>query len=63
MNKAAAAGIGIVVILIAISVLFMLSQYEDSDMQIGLSDGTESEEPKSYEVNITEELDVGDVEP
>tara|TARA_B100000446_G_C10322585_1_gene259197 strand:- start:56 stop:247 length:192 start_codon:yes stop_codon:yes gene_type:complete len=63
MNKAAAAGIGIVVILIAVSVLFMLSQYEDSDMQIGLSDGTESEEPKSYEVNITEELDVGDVEP
>ena len=63
MNKAAAAGIGIVIILIAVSVLFMLSQYEDSDMQIGLSDGTESEEPKSYEVNITEELDVGDEEP
>ena len=63
MNKAAAAGIGIVVILIAVSVLFMLSQYEDSDMQTGLSDETEAEEPKSYEVNITEELDVGDVEP
>ena len=63
MNKAAAAGIGIVVILIAVSVLFMLSQYEDSDMQTGLSDETEAEEPKSYEVNITEELDVGDGEP
>jgi len=63
MNKAAAAGIGIVVILIAVSVLFMLSQYEDSDMQTGLSDETEAEEPKSYEVNLSEELDVGDGEP
>ena len=63
MNKAAAAGIGIVVILIAVSVLFMLSQYEDFDMQTGLSDETESEEPKSYEVNISEALDVGEGEP
>ena len=63
MNKAAAAGIGIVVILIAVSVLFMLSQYEDSDMQTGLSDETEAEEPKSYEVNISEALDVGEGEP
>ena len=63
MNKAAAAGIGIVIILIAVSVLFMLSQYEDSDMQTGLSDEIEAEEPKSYEVNLSEELDVGDAEP
>ena len=63
MNKAAAAGIGIVVILIAVSVLFMLSQYEDSDMQTGLSGETEAEEPKSYEVNLSEELDVGEGEP
>ena len=63
MNKAAAAGIGIVVILIAVSVLFMLSQYEDSDMQIGFSDETESEDPKAYEVNLSEALDVGEGEP
>ena len=63
MNKAAAAGIGIVVILIAVSVLFMLSQYEDFDMQTGLSDETKSEEPKSYEVNLSEALDVGEGEP
>ena len=63
MNKAAAAGIGIVVILIAVSVLFMLSQYEDSDMQTGLSDETEAEEPKSYEVNLSEELNIGEGEP
>ena len=60
MNKAAAAGIGIVVILIAVSVLFMVTQSEESDMQTGLSDETEAEEPKSYEVEISETLDVGD---
>ena len=60
MNKAAVAGIGIVVILIAVSVLFMVTQSEESDMQTGLSDETEAEEPKSYEVEISESLDVGD---
>ena len=60
MNKAAAAGIGIVVILIVVSVLFMVTQSEESDMQTGLSDETEAEEPKSYEVEISETLDVGD---
>ena len=60
MNKAAAAGIGIVVILIVISVLFMVTQSEESDMQTGLSDETEAEEPKSYDVEISETLDVGD---
>ena len=60
MNKAAVAGIGIVVILIAVSVLFMVTQSEESDMQTGLSDETEAEEPKSYEVEISETLDVGD---
>ena len=60
MNKAVAAGIGIAIILIAVSVLFMLNQSEDSDMQTGLSDETEAKETKSYEVNISEELNVGD---
>ena len=60
MNKAAAAGIGIVVILIVVSVLFMVTQSEESDMQTGLSDETEAEEPKSYDVEISETLDVGD---
>jgi hypothetical protein len=60
MNKAAVAGIGIVVILIAVSVLFMVTQSEESDMQTGLSDETEAEEPKSYDVEISETLDVGD---
>ena len=60
MNKAAAAGIGIVVILIAVSVLFMMTQSEESDMQTEISDETvAAEEPKSYEVDIEESLDVG----
>ena len=60
MNKAVAAGIGIAVVLISISVLFMMTQSEESGMQIEISDETDAaEEPKSYEVNIEESLDVG----
>tara|TARA_B100002049_G_scaffold100450_1_gene74141 strand:+ start:762 stop:947 length:186 start_codon:yes stop_codon:yes gene_type:complete len=59
MNKAAAAGIGILVVVIAIGVLFAMT--EESDMQTELSDETvAAEEPKSYEVNLSEDLDVGD---
>ena len=60
MNKAVAAGIGIAVVVIAISVLFMMTQSGESDMQTEISDETSAaEEPKSYEVNIEESLDVG----
>ena len=59
MNKAAAAGIGILVVVIAIGVLFAMT--EESDMQTEISDETvAAEEPKSYEVNLSEDLDVGD---
>ena len=61
MNKAVAAGIGIAVVVIAISVLFMMTQSEESGMQTEISDETlATEEPKSYEVEIEESLDVGD---
>ena len=61
MNKAVAAGIGIAVVVIAISVLFMMTQSEESGMQTEISDETvAAEEPKSYEVNLSEDLDVGD---
>ena len=61
MNKAVAAGIGIAVAVIAISVLFMMTQSEESDMQTEISDETvAAEEPKSYEVNLSEDLDVVD---
>ena len=60
MNKAVAAGIGIAVVVIAISVLFMMTQSEESGMQTEISDETDAtEEPKSYEVDIEESLDVG----
>ena len=58
MNKAAAAGIGILVVVIAIGVLFAMT--EESDMQTEISDETvAAEEPKSYEVEIEESLDIG----
>ena len=58
MNKAAAAGIGILVVVIAIGALFAMT--EESDMQTEISDETvAAEEPKSYEVEIEESLDVG----
>ena len=61
MNKAVAAGIGIAVAVIAISVLFAMNQSEESDMQTEISDETvAAEESKSYEVDIEESLDVGD---
>ena len=60
MNKAAAVGIGIVVILIAVSVLFMMTQSEESGMQTEISDETTAaDEPKSYEVELEESLNVG----
>ena len=60
MNKAVAAGIGIAVVVIAISVLFMMTQSEESGMQTEISDETDAaEEPKSYEVDIEESLNVG----
>ena len=59
MNKAAAAGIGILVVVIAIGVLFAMT--EESDMQTEISDEiVAAEEPKSYEVELSEDLDVGD---
>ena len=59
MNKAAAAGIGILVVVIAIGVLFAMT--EESDMQTEISDETvAAEEPKSYEVELSEDLNVGD---
>ena len=59
MNKAAAAGIGILVVVLAIGVLFAMT--EESDMQTEISDEVvAAEEPKSYEVNLSEDLDVGD---
>ena len=65
MNKAVAAGIGVGIVLIAIAALYMMSQTEESDTQVDLSEdvGLTSDESKSYEVVIEEGLDVGDKPP
>ena len=61
MNKAVAAGIGVAVVMIAVSVLFMMIQSEESDMQAEISDETvAAEEGDSHEVFLEESLSVGD---
>ena len=62
MNKAVAAGIGVVIILIAISALYMMNQSDESTSQVELSEEVDlaSEESKEYDVNLDEGLAVGD---
>ncbi len=61
MNKATAAGIGIAVVVIAIGVLFMMTQYDESNIQTEISDETvAAEEGESHEVFLEESLNVGD---
>ena len=65
MNKAVAAGIGVVIVLIAITALYMMNQTDESNMQVDLSEDVEmsAEETKSYEVNIDEGIKIGDKPP
>ena len=65
MNKAAAAGIGVVIVLIAISALYMMNQSGDSTMQVELTETVEmtDEESKEYDVELKEGLKVGDKPP
>ena len=70
MKKAVSVGIGVGIGLIALAVIFLalgetdLSQSE-SPMAVELSDQVEvvSEESKSYEIGISEGLEVGDGSP
>ena len=65
MNKAAGAGIGVVIVLIAISALYMMNQSGESTPQVELSEDVEltSEESKGYEVGIDEGIRIGDKPP
>ena len=65
MNKAVAAGIGVAIVLIAISALYMMNQSEESTSQVDLSEEVEmtAEETKSYEVVIDEGVKVGAAPP
>lgn len=70
MNKAISAGIGVGIGLIALAILLSASEdvdlvQEDSGMEVELSDEIEviSEESKSFEVDISEGVKVGDGSP
>ena len=65
MNKAAGAGIGVLIVLIAISALYMMNQSGDSTMQVELTETVEmtDEESKEYDVELNEGLKVGDKPP
>ena len=70
MNKAVSAGIGVGIGLIALAFIVFApggdeSIQDESSMQVQLSDDieVEAEESKSFEVNISEGVKVGDVPP
>ena len=67
MNKAVAAGIGVVIVLIAIAALYMMNQTDESSTQVDLSEDVEitAEESKSSDtlVVIEEGVKVGDKPP
>ena len=62
MNKAVAAGIGVAIVLIAISALYMMNLSGESTTQVELSEKVEmtADESKSYEVELDEGVKVGD---
>ena len=61
MNKAVAAGIGVVIILIAIAALYMMNQSEESTTQVELDENLEmtAEQSKGYEVDLEEGVQAG----
>ena len=65
MNKAVAAGIGVVIVLIAITALYMMNQTDESTTQVELSEKVEitADESKSYDVELDEGVKVGDKPP
>ena len=67
MNKAVAAGIGVVIVLIAIAALYMMNQTDESTTQVDLSEDIEitAEDSKSSDtlVVIEEGVSVGDKPP
>ena len=65
MNKAVAAGIGVAIVLIAISALYMMNLSGESTTQVELSEEVEmtTEESKEYGVELEEGITVGDQPP
>ena len=60
MNKAIVAGIGIGIVLVALGVLFMTDQSGENEVELNedLDLGSAPEESRSFEVEITEGLEV-----
>ena len=65
MNKAVAAGIGVVIVLIAIAALYMMDLPDESSTQVDLSENVEmtAEESKGYEVDLEEGVQAGGAQP
>ena len=67
MNKAVAAGIGVVIVLIAIAALYMMNQTDESATQVDLSENVEmtaeESDTESYEVVLDEGIRIGDKPP
>ena len=67
MNKAVAAGIGVVIVLIAIAALYGMSQADESTTQVDLSEEVEitaeESDTESYEVKLDEGVKIGDKPP
>ena len=67
MNKAVAAGIGVAIVLIAISALYMMNQSDEPTSQVELSEEVEmtaeESDTESYEVKLEEGVKVGDKPP
>ena len=61
MNKAVAAGIGVAIVLIAISALYMMNQSDEPTSQVELSEEIEmtAEESKEYVVDLDEGVQAG----
>ena len=67
MNKAVAAGIGVVIVLIAIAALYMTDMSDESATQVDLSENVEmtadESDTESYEVKLDEGVKIGDKPP
>ena len=67
MNKAVAAGIGVVIVLIAIAALYMTDMSDESATQVDLSENVEmtaeESDTESYDVKLDEGVKIGDKPP
>ena len=63
MNKVAGAGIGVVIVLIAITAFYMMNQSDESTTQVELDEKVEmtaeESETESYEVELDEGVQAG----